>query len=299
MRNKKLPGIVLVAILLFSHTSFSRGGEQLLRYLLDGHTDHCHNHCGEHGTCVEKQGSHHHDMSYICQCDHGWYGIHCTEQYAPKGSGHYDHCYNHCGAHGTCIGRQVSHDYYYSCQCDNGWHGIHCTEHHTQPSTTKQTTPFSTATSSVTSTTTLSTTASTVPKSTLSSCDHIDATSAIAYQIPVANQNAIQCSAGSHASHEALVLTECAVPQNSSSWQQGTNVMSSCGSSGAIPDLTPIAAFDNGLYSSEKSLSGIFLGCTESGFKISLQTCGHPPHITELQLGGSNAQNPTVYYTIF
>ena len=46
-------------------------------------------------------------------------------------------------------------------------------------------------------------------------------------------------------------------------------VMTSCEGSNPIPDLTPIASFDNGLYSSVGSLSGVFLGCIDNGFKVS------------------------------
>ncbi|XP_053386133.1 uncharacterized protein LOC128550662 [Mercenaria mercenaria] len=175
------------------------------------------------------------------------------------------------------------------------------TQTKTTPKTTAQTTSSPATSFYAPTSTPLSakvTTASVSSVAPLSSCDHISTLSAIARQTTVANQNAIECSPSSHTSHEAFVLTECSVPQNPSSWQQGVNVMADCGSSAAIPTYTPIAAYDHGSYSSVGSLSGIFLGCTSNGFKIALQTCGQAPHITELQLGGSNTQNPNMYYTI-
>ncbi|XP_053386128.1 protein jagged-1-like isoform X1 [Mercenaria mercenaria] len=291
-----------------------------------GHFDHCYHHC-EHGTCVGHLGNN--GEYYNCKCDQGWHGTHCTEEYAPPGT---KQCYNTYCVHGDCwySTDQFGHRWNHHCECYRGWDGKHCDQQSTamSPTTHAATSPSTPAMSSSTTTQTTTTqkttkqttlppasaTSSHAPTSTplsttvtnpsissavpLSSCDHTSTLLATAFQTPVANQNAIECSPGSHTSHEAFVLTECSVPQNPSSWQQGVNVMADCGSSDAIPTYTPIAAFDRGFYSSVWSLSGIFLGCTNNGFKIALQTCGQAPHITELQLGGSNTQNPNMFYTI-
>ncbi|XP_053386129.1 teneurin-2-like isoform X2 [Mercenaria mercenaria] len=270
-----------------------------------GHFDHCHQHC-VHGTCVGHHGNN--GYYYNCKCDHGWHGSYCTQEYAPHGT---IQCHNTYCVHGTCgyLKDQSGHRWNYHCVCHHGWDGKHCdqrltsvsatTHNVSSPSTPVLSSSISTETTTTQKTTTTQTTNPySSPAVPLSSCDHTSTLLATAFQTPVANQNAIECSPGSHTSHEAFVLTECSVPQNPSSWQQGVNVMADCGSSDAIPTYTPIAAFDRGFYSSVWSLSGIFLGCTNNGFKIALQTCGQAPHITELQLGGSNTQNPNMFYTI-
>ncbi|XP_053386131.1 integumentary mucin C.1-like isoform X2 [Mercenaria mercenaria] len=290
-----------------------------------GHYDHCHQHCA-HGTCVGHRGNN--GYYYNCKCDDGWHGSDCTQEYAPHGT---IQCHNTYCVHGTCGYHydQSGHRWDYHCVCHHGWDGTHCDQHLTTVSSTTHsvTSPTTTAMSSSTTTQTTTTqrtttqttsppasaTSSYAPTSTsfsakittssissapLSSCDQVSTLSAIASQTTVANQNAIECTPSSHTSHEAFVLTECSVPQNPSSWQQGVNVMADCASSVAIPTYTPVAAYDHGSYSSVWSLSGIFLGCTSNGFKIALQTCGQAPYIAELQLGGSNTQNPNMYYTI-
>ncbi|XP_060557968.1 spore coat protein SP65-like [Ruditapes philippinarum] len=168
----------------------------------------------------------------------------------------------------------------------------------TQTTTTKQTTlPPASATSPAVATLSVAHISSTNTPQNQTTAITVDTLSAIAQQTSVSLQNAIECSPGVHTSHEALLLTDCSVTQSPALWKQGSNVMSAC-SSNAIPNYTPIAAFDHGQYSSIGSLSGIFLGCTGDGFKVAVQICGQTPFIAELHLGGSNTQNPNMYFTI-
>ncbi|XP_060557973.1 tenascin-like isoform X3 [Ruditapes philippinarum] len=292
-----------------------------------GQQDHCHNNCGEHGTCTRHQ-SHHGNVYWSCKCDSGWHEEFCTVKYIVT---HTTHCHNTYCVNGDCTYFEDTngHQWHHRCKCHHGWDGDHCdnkiTTSSQSPSTTTSTTsPTTTTIKTTTATPTTTTKQTTLPPAsatspalptlsvvhisttntphqttaiTVSTCNHVDTLSAIAQQTSVSNQNAIECSPGVHTSHEALVLTDCSVSQSSALWKQGTNVMTAC-SSNAIPNYTPIAAFDHSQYSSIGSLSGIFLGCTSDGFKMVVQTCGQTPYIAELHLGGSNTQNPNMYFTI-
>ncbi|XP_060603300.1 uncharacterized protein LOC132756289 isoform X2 [Ruditapes philippinarum] len=228
------------------------------------HTNCTHRHC-YNGYCVQdsQQAAH-------CNCYAGWTGLLCYRRITSTGSGPLDHCNNLCGEHAHCTMHKLPDgSEHWRCTCDHGWHGRRC-NHQTITAFT----------------------------AVLYSCDHIKTIVALAYQTPVSNPNAAVCSQGQHTSHEAFVLTECDVPKTPATWSQGLNVMSSCARSNPIPDNTLIASFDHGIYSSDDSLSGIFLGCTRDGFKIAYQTCGQSPEITEIRLGESFNRNPNNFYAI-
>ncbi|XP_060561941.1 uncharacterized protein LOC132721631 isoform X2 [Ruditapes philippinarum] len=241
-----------------------------------------------------------------CQCDSGWHGTYCTQQYTSSGT---THCGNIYCVHGVCAHNSIYTSLFgfsYHCNCNHGWHGQHCDQQISTAKTTKKTTTSTTTTTTTTTTSTVAPT-TTVPTTTSAPftaapifyrCNHVSTIVAVAYQTPVSNPNASICAHGQQASHEAFVLTECDVPTTPATWKQGVNVMSRCASSNPIPYDTPIASFDHGLYSSAGSLSGVFLGCTSDGFKIAFQTCGQAPEMTELLQGHHFSQNPVNYFTI-
>ncbi|XP_060603297.1 neurogenic locus notch homolog protein 1-like isoform X2 [Ruditapes philippinarum] len=258
-----------------------------------GQKDHCLNHCGEHGTCTRHQ-SHHGQDYWNCKCDRGWHGDYCTYQYIVT---HSTHCHNTYCVNGDCTYNLDTNGYKwnYHCKCHHGWEGNHCDQEKITPTSSEaSTTPMPTIPKQTTTNSPLTVT----PSAVFYRCDHIKTIVAVAYQTPVSNPNAGVCSQGQHTSHEAFVLTECDVPKTPATWIQGVNVMSSCASSNPVPDNTPIASFDHGLYSSVGSLSGIFLGCTSNGFKIAYQTCSQSPEITELRVGESFNRNPNNYFAI-
>lgn len=112
----------------------------------------------------------------------------------------------------------------------------------------------------------------------------------------VLNDNAGLCTDGTHSAPEAVVMQTCKAPAPSA-WTAGPKVLENCA---RIPAYTPIATFEFGQYNLDSSsLSGIFVECTDDGFKIAAQLCGHGPEIFTLHRGGSTLrQNPDSYYVI-
>ncbi|KAL4217533.1 hypothetical protein ACF0H5_023982 [Mactra antiquata] len=113
------------------------------------------------------------------------------------------------------------------------------------------------------------------------------------------NLNTTQCPSGQHESSEAFILEHCNVSDHPTTWRQGNSVATLCNStSSMLPPYTPIATFDNGIYSPIGSRAGIFLRCLSNGFEMAYQTCDKPPHSTNIINGGSFIQDPSVYYVV-
>ncbi|XP_046562125.1 uncharacterized protein LOC124271098 [Haliotis rubra] len=88
-----------------------------------------------------------------------------------------------------------------------------------------------------------------------------------------------RCADGAADRSEALVLSYCNVP-DVDQWHPGLKVVDICC---MVPAYTPVATFVFGIYvEDEHSISGVFLGCTDQGFSMAVQLCGHPPMIVNL-----------------
>lgn len=254
------------------------------------------NSCGPYlclqGSCTYQQFNGI-EVSHTCTCNTGWIGEACDMFKA-----HDYQCHNPCG-HGTCVGqRDLQGRTNYKCLCDPGWDGEHCTYVHGEKGHDTTTTTVTTTSTTTTAATTTVKMTTTTPVLTFPNCDRSDVLTSIALQTSADDQNALDCSAGSHTSHDALVLSYCTVPQDPSSWKRGVNVMSYCSGQKSLPGYTPIAAFESGIYSPKGSLSGVFVSCTDKGFKVAFQTCDHSPEFKEITIGGSYTENPYMWYTI-
>lgn len=137
---------------------------------------------------------------------------------------------------------------------------------------------------------------STLPPLNLKTCDPLAFVMVLANGNQVLNDNAGLCTDGTHSAPEAVVMQTCKAPVPSA-WTAGPKVLENCA---RIPAYTPIATFEFGQYNLDSSsLSGIFVECTDDGFKIAAQLCGHGPEIFTLHRGGSTLrQNPDSYYVI-
>nr|XP_022309616.1 uncharacterized protein LOC111115242 [Crassostrea virginica] len=164
----------------------------------------------------------------------------------------------------------------------------------TVPPTTTAMPPTTTATDATTTATDVTTT--TLAPLNLKTCDALAFVMALASGNQVLDQNAGLCSDGTHTESEAILLQTCKAPAPST-WTPGPKVMENCAQ---IPAYTPIATFEFGQYNLDSSsLSGIFVECTDDGFKIAAQLCGHGPEIYTLHKGASTLrQNADNYYVV-
>ncbi|XP_033728953.1 uncharacterized protein LOC117318060 [Pecten maximus] len=104
--------------------------------------------------------------------------------------------------------------------------------------------------------------------------------------------------------------THChGIPADVYGWHQGGSVMSDC-LSHSIGLFTPIGTFRHGTYNQVKQdhggVSGIFLGCTSTGFKMATKACDGGaeiidiPHYTNATFASDAiiSNNPRSYFTI-
>ncbi|XP_048730876.1 uncharacterized protein LOC125648029 [Ostrea edulis] len=136
----------------------------------------------------------------------------------------------------------------------------------------------------------------TLPPLNLKTCDAFAFVMALASGDKVLQQSAGLCSDGTHSQSEAVLLKTCKSPAPST-WTAGPKVIENCS---RIPAYTPIATFEFGQYNMDSSsLSGIFVECTDDGFKMAAQLCGHGPEIYTIHKGGSTLrQDANSYFVV-
>ncbi|XP_062598515.1 uncharacterized protein LOC134259939, partial [Saccostrea cucullata] len=163
------------------------------------------------------------------------------------------------------------------------------------PTTTTVKLTTTEATTSQAATTTAETT-TVLPPLNLTICDAFAFVMALASGDKVLDRHAGLCSDGTHSQSEAVLYQTCKAP-DASTWTAGPKVMDNCA---RIPAYTPIATFEFGQYNLDSSsLSGIFVECTDDGFKVAAQLCGHGPEIYTIHKGGSTLrQDANNYYVV-
>ncbi|XP_067686849.1 uncharacterized protein [Haliotis asinina] len=102
---------------------------------------------------------------------------------------------------------------------------------------------------------------------------------AVQHKTLVSHAGAGRCVDGAADRSEAVVLSYCNVP-DVNQWHPGPKVVDVCC---MVPPYTPVATFVFGIYvEDEHGIAGVFLGCTDDGFSMAVQLCGHPPMIVNL-----------------
>nr|XP_022320000.1 uncharacterized protein LOC111122513 [Crassostrea virginica] len=138
-----------------------------------------------------------------------------------------------------------------------------------------QTTPVSHGTSPTTKTTTTTTT--TQPLVPLDcSNQKISVIESIAENLHVEDDRAGLCPVtNKHQTSEALVIHKCNATARSS-WSKGVSIKAACENQlRTLTPYTPVSSF----FPTGENLAGFFIGCTEQGFKMALQTCTDSPMI--------------------
>ncbi|XP_071103005.1 uncharacterized protein [Haliotis cracherodii] len=124
-------------------------------------------------------------------------------------------------------------------------------------------------------------------------CDGTQVLAALNSHVPVNNSQAGNCPNGIAGRSEALMFNFCSSP-DIAGWRAGPKVTDICCQ---IPKYTPVATFEFGFFvQDERGMAGVFMGCTDQGFELVTQLCGHPPinvSLTKSQNNGyvGNADN--------
>ncbi|XP_069108099.1 thrombospondin-1-like [Argopecten irradians] len=112
---------------------------------------------------------------------------------------------------------------------------------------------------------------------------------------------------------ESFLYLHCHdIPTDVQAWHQGQSVIEACASN-SIGMYTPIGTFRNGSYrqtskraTTDSGISGVFIGCTEHGFKMATKACEAGAEVIEIPHTGDAimandafiSNNPKMYYTI-
>ncbi|XP_071103004.1 uncharacterized protein [Haliotis cracherodii] len=116
-------------------------------------------------------------------------------------------------------------------------------------------------------------------------CTERNIDGAVTHKASTSHPGASKCPDGGSDRPEALVLSYCGVPEVDK-WHPGPRVVDICC---MVPPYTPVATFVFGIYvEDEHGIAGVFLGCTDDGFSMALQLCGHPPLVVNLTKSSGN-----------
>ncbi|XP_022319999.1 uncharacterized protein LOC111122512 [Crassostrea virginica] len=141
-----------------------------------------------------------------------------------------------------------------------------------------QTSPESHGTSHTTRSTTTTTT--TIPLEPLDcSNQKISVIESIAENLHVEDDRAGLCpGTNKHQTSEALVIHKCNATARSS-WSKGVSIKAECENQlRTLAPYTPVSSF----FPAGENLAGFFIGCTEQGFRMALQTCTDSPMIRNI-----------------
>ncbi|XP_033728343.1 A disintegrin and metalloproteinase with thrombospondin motifs adt-1-like [Pecten maximus] len=109
---------------------------------------------------------------------------------------------------------------------------------------------------------------------------------------------------------ENFLMSNClGIPSDTSLWYKGISVAIKCNTTGQLPAYTPVGTFWNNTYQQDRlheGYSGIFIACTQNGFKMAIQACSGVPTVldipyvtgTHLTDDSKHPNLPSRYFTV-
>ncbi|XP_069107639.1 thrombospondin-1-like [Argopecten irradians] len=109
---------------------------------------------------------------------------------------------------------------------------------------------------------------------------------------------------------ENFLMSNCqGIPSDTSHWHKGLSVAINCNTTRQIPAYTPVGTFWNNTYQQDRlheGYSGIFIECTQDGFKMAVQACSGVPTVinipyipgTHLTDDSKHPNLPSRYFTV-